>query len=77
MVVTPTKWQLRGIAFIACNCNWGCPCNFNALPTTGHCEGGWTWHIETGSVDDVPLDGLNFSVLVKWPGAIHEGTGEV
>lgn len=72
----PSKWQLRGTAFIACNCDWGCPCNFNALPTKGHCEGGWTWHIETGSVDDVQLDGLNFSVVVKWPGAIHEGNGE-
>ena len=24
----------------------------------------------------VPLDGLNFSVYVNWPGAIHEGKGE-
>jgi hypothetical protein len=27
-------------------------------------------------VDDVALDGLNFSVFVKWPGAIHHGNGE-
>ena len=72
----PTKWQLKGTAFIACNCDWGCPCNFNALPTKGFCEGGWTWHIDNGVVDDVRLDGLSFSVLVKWPGAIHHGNGE-
>jgi hypothetical protein len=73
---TPAKWQLTGTAFIACNCEYGCPCNFNAMPSHGFCEGGWTWHIEGGSVDDIALDGLNFSVFVKWPGAIHHGNGE-
>jgi hypothetical protein len=67
---------LRGTALIACNCDFGCPCNFNALPTQGHCEGGWTWHVDSGAVDDVRLDGLTFSVMVKWPGAIHHGNGE-
>jgi hypothetical protein len=70
------SWRLRGQVLVACNCDWGCPCNFNALPTTGKCEGGWTWHIEQGSFDDVALDGLNLSVYVTWPGAIHEGNGE-
>lgn len=32
--------------------------------------------MERGSVAGVALDGLNFSVYVKWPGAIHEGHGE-
>jgi len=69
-------WRLKGTVFVACNCDWGCPCNFNARPTTGKCEGGWTWHVESGGFDGVPLDGLNFSVFVNWPGAIHEGHGE-
>ncbi len=42
------KWQLTGQVLVSCNCDWGCPCNFNARPTTGKCEGGWTWHIERG-----------------------------
>ena len=71
-----TKWNLKGTAIIACNCDYGCPCNFNALPTKGHCEGSWTWHVETGAVDGVSLAGLNFSVCAKWPGAIHHGNGE-
>ena len=70
------EWTLRGTVFVACNCDWGCPCNFNALPSTGKCEGGWTWHVETGRYGDVPLDGLNFSVYANWPGAIHHGNGE-
>jgi hypothetical protein len=68
-------WTLEGTVLIACNCDYGCPCNFNALPTQGHCEGGWTWHVDRGRYGDVGLDDLNFTVTVKWPGAIHEGNG--
>lgn len=70
------SWRLNGQVLVACNCDWGCPCNFNARPTTGKCEGGWTWHVEQGSAGDVTLDGLSFSVYANWPGAIHEGNGE-
>ena len=68
-------WALDGTVLIACNCDYGCPCNFNALPTQGHCHGEWTWHVDTGSYGDVSLDDLNLTVAVKWPGAIHEGNG--
>ena len=70
------SWQLRGTVVVACNCDYGCPCNFNALPTQGKCEGGWTWHVDEGAFGGVALDGLNFSVYANWPGAIHEGNGE-
>ena len=70
------RWQLTGQVLVACNCDWGCPCNFNASPTTGKCEGGWTWHVDAGSFGDVILDDLNFSVYVNWPGPIHDGNGE-
>lgn len=70
------NWHLTGQVLVACNCDWGCPCNFNAPPTTGKCEGGWTWHVEKGTHGATTLDGLNFSVYVNWPGAIHEGNGE-
>lgn len=70
------KWQLRGHVILACNCDFGCPCNFNGLPTTGKCEGNWNWHIEEGSYGDVALVGLTFAASVNWPGAIHEGNGE-
>jgi len=69
-------WKLAGTVIVACNCDFGCPCNFNALPTHGKCEGGWTWHVERGTFGDAVLDDLNFSVFVNWPGAIHEGDGE-
>ena len=70
------SWRLNGRVLVSCNCDWGCPCNFNARPTAGKCEGGWTWHVDRGSADRVALDDLNFSVYVNWPAAIHEGNGE-
>ena len=69
-------WHLRGSIVVACNCDYGCPCNFNALPTKGECEGGWTWQVDDGERDGVSLSGLNFSLLADWPGAIHQGNGE-
>jgi hypothetical protein len=69
-------WELKGTVIVACNCDYGCPCNFNAHPTTGKCEGTWTWHVERGTFGETSLDDLNFTVCVNWPGAIHEGNGE-
>jgi hypothetical protein len=72
---TATRWQLKGTVVIACNCDYGCPCNFNAPPSRGDCEGQWLWHVEQGSFGDVSLDGLSWTVTADWPGAIHEGGG--
>jgi hypothetical protein len=69
-------WRADGNVLIACNCDWGCPCNFNARPSRGHCEGGWIWSIERGHVEDVGVDGLGVALFAKWPGAIHEGGGQ-
>jgi hypothetical protein len=71
-----SRWRLAGTVLIACNCDWGCPCNFNARPTQGHCEGGWSWLIEEGTIEDLDLAGLAVSVYAAWPGAIHEGNGQ-
>ena len=68
--------KLNGTVLVACNCDYGCPCNFNARPTMGKCEGSWTWHVERGVFGGTSLDDLNFTVAVNWPGAIHEGNGE-
>ena len=69
------NWQLTGHVILACNCDYGCPCNFNGRPTSGKCEGNWNWHVEHGSFGDTRLDGLTFSAVCDWPGAIHEGNG--
>lgn len=66
---------MEGTVLVACNCDYGCPCNYNARPSTGSCEGGWLWLIERGERDGVSLEGLGCAVYSKWPGAIHEGGG--
>jgi hypothetical protein len=69
------KWSYKAEVITACNCDWGCPCNFNAPPTFGHCDGGWAFKIERGVCGSQKLDGLAFAFMAKWPRAIHEGGG--
>ena len=68
-------WETKGDVLIACNCDYGCPCNFTAPPSRGFCQGGWIWLIDRGHVGDVRLDGLGVALFAKWPGAIHDGGG--
>jgi hypothetical protein len=72
---TNTKWQLRGESLVSCNCDWGCPCQFNALPTHDNCEALSAWQIHQGHFGDVKLDGIRFVQLYWWPGPVHEGNG--
>jgi hypothetical protein len=74
--VAGNDWALTGTMIVACNCDYGCPCNVNGRPSLGKCEGGWTWRIDSGHYGDTRLDGLAFSIFADWPGAIHEGGGK-
>ena len=66
-------WQLKGIIIGACNCDWGCPCNFDAPPTYGNCNGGYIWQIREGQFRDVNLDGLGVGWVGESVGAMHLG----
>lgn len=70
-----TPWRISGDEVGSCNCAWGCPCQFNALPTHGRCEGLAGCHIREGYFGSTRLDGVRFAQLLWWPGAIHEGNG--
>lgn len=70
-----TDWRIKGEGVTSCNCAWGCPCQFNALPTQGFCEAVATWQIREGHFGDTSLDGVRYAWLLHWPGAIHEGDG--
>ena len=71
-----TPWEIQGSELINCNCAYGCPCQFNALPTKGFCEAMGAIWIERGHFGDVRLDGLKIGVVFQWPGPIHEGKGK-
>ncbi len=70
-------WLLRGPEIATCNCAWGCPCQFNSRPTSGHCRAAVAMRVDKGHFGDVTLDGLHWAATVAWPGAIHEGGGEI
>lgn len=69
------QWMLRGAEFSNCNCDFGCPCQFNAPSTNGFCEAIGSALIEEGNFNDISLDGLCFVMLLKWPGEIAAGNG--
>ncbi|MFB9176160.1 DUF1326 domain-containing protein [Roseibium salinum] len=69
-------WSIQARELANCNCNFGCPCQFGVLPTTGNCEAVVVYDIEKGHYGDTRLDGLRAAGIYKWPGAIHEGNGE-
>jgi hypothetical protein len=70
-------WMIRGPKIGACSCSYGCPCEFNALPTNGDCEGLEAQRIDEGWFGDVRLDGLIIGARYRWPGPVHEGGGVV
>jgi len=71
-----TNWTIEGHEFVNCNCSYGCPCQFNGLPTHGFCEAVGGFRIDTGFHGSTRLDGLCFVGMFRWPGPIHEGSGE-
>jgi hypothetical protein len=68
-------WSIQGTEFSHCNCNWGCPCQFNGDPSHGNCRAYCFVQVDRGRFGDVSLDGLDWGVMFSWPGAIHEGHG--
>ena len=69
------KWRIRGEEVVSCDCAWGCPCQFNALPTNGRCEAIAAFEIHQGHYGDVALDGVRFLRVYSWPASIPEGNG--
>ena len=68
-------WSIKGPEYGNCNCDWGCPCQFNAMPTDGTCRAVLGMRIDEGHFGDTRLDGLCWAGTFKWPGAVHEGNG--
>jgi hypothetical protein len=69
-------WEIQAEELVACNCAYGCPCQFNALPTHGNCEAMAGFQIKSGFFGETRLDGLHAVGIMQWPGPIHEGGGK-
>ena len=68
-------WMMRGVKLSCCSCDYGCPCEFNALPTRTPCHGFEATEITEGHFDGVRLEGVRFGATFQWPGPLHEGGG--
>jgi hypothetical protein len=71
-----TYWEFKGRELANCTCEYGCNCQFNALPDKGHCHAVAAVQIDEGRHGDTRLDGLKVVGIFKWPGPVHEGNGE-
>ncbi len=70
-------WLIEGKSYGNCNCDYGCPCQFESLPTRGDCKGFEVFEIEKGHFGETRLDGLRAAVIYSWPGPIFEGKGQM
>jgi hypothetical protein len=72
---TIPKWHLKADYVETCNCDYGCPCNFNGFPTYGFCRALVLFSIREGNYGDTKIDGIDVIEAESWPKAIHEGNG--
>ena len=70
-------WYIEGMSFGNCNCNYGCPCQFEAPPTQGNCRGFEVLEIGKGHFANTDLSGLRIAMFYAWPGLISDGRGEL
>lgn len=67
------QWTMTGSIFGSCNCDWGCPCNFDVAPSYGHCDGVYVFSVREGHYGGESLNGLQFAWAAHSPGPLHEG----
>jgi len=70
------KWLINGPEIVTCTCDFGCPCQFNSLPTQGYCHAAAAIRIDQGYFEDVKLAGLKCALVLAWPQAVHMGHGQ-
>src|SRR5476649_318955 len=76
-MAAPISWEIQGTEFANCNCIYACPCQFNAPPDKGFCEAVMGVQVNKGHHGDVVLDGLRAAAIYHWPGAVHQGNGNM
>ena len=56
-----TPWEIKGRELVNCTCEYGCNCQFNALPDKGHCHAVAGIQIDEGHYGNIKLDGLRIA----------------
>jgi hypothetical protein len=73
--MSQVDWYVEGPSFGSCNCSYGCPCQFEDLPTHGNCTGFEVLRIDKGHFGNVKLDGVKAAITYGWPGPVFKGHG--
>ena len=73
-----TRWEMTGVGYEYCNCDFGCGCNFSGFPNSkdGSCRALVGFTATKGKCGDVDLAGVKGAGIFLWPKAIHEGNGK-
>ena len=74
--MTTDRWRLKGDYFENCNCEVLCPCILGiseGIPTEGHCDVGFAFHIQEGDFNGIGIGELNFVVVAYTPEAMGLG----
>jgi hypothetical protein len=70
------QWVFKSETYDNCNCEINCGCQFNLPSSHRYCQSAYIGHIVEGHFNDLPLVGLNWAGLYKWPGEIKDGNGK-
>jgi hypothetical protein len=68
-------WRIVGEEVGSCNCDWGCPCQFESDPTHGNCKTLIGYEIREGHFGETSLDGVRYAEVMAFPGPVYEGNG--
>jgi hypothetical protein len=72
----PDQWKFKSETYDNCNCAINCGCQFNLPSTHGYCRSAFVGNLVDGHFIEIPLAGLNWAALYKWPGEIKDGNGQ-
>ena len=72
-----TEWMIRGPQLRAATAPMAARASSMRCPPTAIAALRSRMHIDKGHLGKVKLDGLNWAAIAAWPGAIHEGHGEI
>jgi hypothetical protein len=72
-------YTISGTYVASCNCRLLCPCPVDGKPTgpDDTCSGAGVFHIDTGSLDDTDLSGVNVGLINQFPSNISSGNIKV
>ena len=74
---TSLAYKLEGSLIEACSCNVNCPCWIGEDPDLGECFAIVAYGIDTGTIRDVDVSGLNLVLICHIPGNVLAGNWEV